>query len=148
MKSIISQTRPLVEKLADLYRQQLQNSNINASGKLSNFTYDIEFDGRTYIVYFLLEPYWKWVENGRKPGTPPPIKPIEEWVRVKLKVPSARKVAFAISKTIGKRGTKAKYPLKKTIESPQAKSITEEIKNTIISEINKEIKDAVKPLLK
>jgi hypothetical protein len=149
MKSIIAQTRPLVEKLADLYRNQLKNSKINATGKLSNFSTDIEFDGRTYTVYFLLEDYWEVVEKGRRAGaTPPPIQPIENWVKVKLKVPSSRRVAFAISKSIGKRGIPGRLPLKKSIESPKAGTIIDEIKNTIISEINREIKDAVKPLLK
>ena len=44
---------------------------------------------------------------GRSRGKPPPIDPIELWVKKKLKLPAgqARGVAFAISKKIAKEGT-------------------------------------------
>lgn len=44
---------------------------------------------------------------GRPGGINPPIDPIEQWVKKKLKIPAAqaRQVAFAISKKIGREGT-------------------------------------------
>lgn len=44
---------------------------------------------------------------GRSPGKQPPVDPIEQWVKKKLKIPSnqARAIAFAISKKIGREGT-------------------------------------------
>ena len=157
MESIIKQTRPLVERLVDLYKYQLDTNNHNATKNLSNnIQYEIHFDGITYQVYFLLEKYWKWLEYGRKPGKQPPIASIEEWIKVKRivpraingKLPTTKQLAFAISKSIGEHGTPAYEPLKKAIGSSEATSIIQEIKNTIINEINNEIKDAIKPISK
>lgn len=157
MDSIITQTRPLVEKLVDLYKHQLDINNHNATKNLSNnIQYEIYFDGITYQVYFLLEKYWKWLEYGRKPGKQPPVDAIENWINVKRiiprsingKIPTTKQLAFAISKSIGEHGTPAYNPLKNAIGSPEATSIIQEIKNTIINEINNEIKDAIKPISK
>lgn len=145
---------PLVKKLADLYRYYLDTNGHNASGKLSNFTYDIEFDEKSFRVYFNLESYWKWIEYGRKPGKQPPIDPIYDWIRIKPiipkskngKIPTSKQLAFAISKSIGDKGTSAKKPLKLALSSPEATNIIQQIKSTIIEEINNEIKNAIKPI--
>lgn len=155
MKSIINATRPLVEKLVDLYKYQLESNNHNTTKNLSNsIKYEIQFDGRIYEVNLLLEKYWKWLEYGRKPGKQPPIAPVEDWIKVKRiiprsingKVPTTKQLAFAISKSIGEHGTPAYKPLKKAMDSPEFTSIVQSIQNTIINEINKEIKDVIKPI--
>lgn len=148
--------KPLVKKLAELYRYQLRENDINASGKLSKFEYDIDWDDKSFRVYFNLEDYWKWVEYGRKVGKQPPIEPIEEWIKIKPvipkarngKVPTTKQLAFAISKTIGKYGTKPKSPLKNTLNSPEATNIVSEIKNLLIKQINNEIRNEIKSIIK
>ena len=147
---------PLVDKLAELYRYQLRENDINASGKLSNFEYDIDWDDKSFRVYFNLEDYWKWVEYGRKAGKQPPITPIEEWIKIKPiipkaingKVPTTKQLAFAISKSIGKYGTKPKSPLKNALNSPEATNIVSEIKNLLIKQINNEIRNEIKSIIK
>lgn len=152
--TLITNIDPLVNKLADLYKYYLEDH--KASGNLSNFTYDIEFDEKSFRVYFNLEPYWKWLEYGRRPGKQPPIDPIYNWIKVKPiipkakngRVPSQKQLAFAISKSIGEHGTPAYSPLKKMLSSPEATNIVNLITSTIIDEINNEIKDVIKPISK
>lgn len=152
---------PLVKKLAELYRYQLRENDINASGKLSNInledkTIDIDWDDKSFRVYFILEDYWKWVEYGRRPGTPPPIEPIENWIKVKKivpkakngEVPTTKQLALYISKKIGKYGTKPKSPLKNALNSPEATNIVSEIKNLLIKQINNEIRNEIKSIIK
>lgn len=144
--------KPLVDKLAELYRYQLKENDINATGNLSSFDYDIEFDDKSFRVYFNLEEYWKWVEYGRRAGKQPPIDPIYNWIKVKPivpkpkngKIPTQRQLAFAISKSIGEHGTEGKHPLKNALGSIEATNIVSEIKNLLIKQINNEIKDAIK----
>lgn len=146
--------KPLIDKLKSLYQNQLEEH--NATGRLSQFDYDIEWDDKSFRVYFNLEKYWKWVEYGRRAGKQPPIAPIEEWIKVKKivpksyngKVPTTKQLAFAISKSIGEHGTPANKPLSKAMGSPEATSIISQIKELLIKQINSEIKDVIKPILK
>lgn len=50
--------------------------------------------------------YADYVHFGRLPGSMPPVKPLERWVRRKLQVDEkeARRVAFAIAMAIKERG--------------------------------------------
>ena len=62
--------------------------------------------------------YGKYIDRGRKPGTPPPVAPIERWVKrknINIKG-SSRSTAFAISKSIGKKGIPARPWLDKANE--------------------------------
>lgn len=56
--------------------------------------------------------YALFVDKGRAPGKPPPIAPIELWVRRVLGIPApeSRSVAFLVARAIGKRGTKKTAP--------------------------------------
>ena len=47
--------------------------------------------------------YWRFVGNGRRPGNPPPVESIKEWIqRAGLDLN-----AFVVAINIGKNGTKA-----------------------------------------
>lgn len=147
---------PLVDKLAELYRYQLRENDINASGKLSKFEYDIQWDDKSFRVYFNLESYWKWVEYGRRSGKQSPIEPIEEWIKIKPvipkarngKIPTTKQLAFAISKSIGKKGIEPRKPLSKALSSPETTNIIQTIKELIISQINNEIRNEIKSIIK
>ena len=145
--------KPLIDKLKSLYQYHLDEH--NATCNLSNFTYDIEWDDRSFRVYFNLEKYWKWVEYGRRAGKQPPTSSIENWINVKRIIPKARngripttkQLAFAISKSIGEHGTYAHKPLSKAMGSPEATSIVSQIKELLIKQVNDEIKDVIKPII-
>lgn len=138
---ITSQLQSFVDRLSELYRTNLEES--KATGKLQNFQTDIEIGSNRFVVIFELEDYWKYVEYGRKPGKHPPIDPIEEWIKVKPiipdsrtgKIPTTKQLAYLISRKIGREGTKGQYPLKQTLESSEAESIINSIKQEIIRQI-------------
>lgn len=67
-------------------------------------------------------PYASDVEFGRVPGTMPPVKSLEKWVRRKLgvKPADAKKTAWAVAMNIKKRGIQPTFFLDRAIK--QAKS--------------------------
>ena len=108
----------ICEQIANIYRNKLPS----ASGKLKDFTYDTEWDGRYFTLSFNLEDYWRYIEDGTKPHFPP-ISAIEKWIQVKRivpytykgKVPSTKQVAYLISRKISKVGTPAHHTLENTV---------------------------------
>ena len=85
--------------------------------------------GSTYTLQIIMEDYWRWVDEGRKPGKMPPVDKIAQWIahkgipiRAQVKAtPLKRKskktlservrsrqrsVAFLIARSIGKKGTR------------------------------------------
>jgi hypothetical protein len=61
------------------------------------------------------------VDQGRKPGPPPPVDAIEYWVRRKLGIDGneARHVAYLIARAIGRRGTKAVNMAQKAVNDSE-----------------------------
>lgn len=115
-----NELKQLVGQLLQKYKEQLEEKNINASGKLSNTaSYSIEVEGDQIAIYFNLEDYWKYVEYGRHAGKMPPVDKIAEWIRVKKivprakngKVPTTQQLAYAISTKIARVGTNGRHAL-------------------------------------
>ena len=63
-----------------------------------SYTYDPE----TQEVEVLMNEYWQWVNDGRRPGSYVPIRPLELWAqkRLGLDADEAKSAAFGISKNI------------------------------------------------
>lgn len=138
----------IVERMLELYRNQLIDKNINASNTLSNTaTTIVEVDGTTLSVSFNLEDYWKYVEYGRRPGKRPPIDAIERWIKVKPiipdpingRVPTTKQLAFLISRKIGMEGTKAQRPLEKAVYSDSMELLINQLKNEIVGQMKEEL---------
>ena len=105
-------------------QKNLKESKSIASGQLINSgKVKPQADGTIDIIYEANHAYW--VEFGRKAGGMPPVKPIFEWIKKKgladSSTPSggrrkrgadfvqkAMSMAYAIAKSIGRQGTKAK----------------------------------------
>lgn len=144
---INQQINDLVDRIADLYRQNLEQS--KATGNLSNFQTIIEVNETSFSVSFELEDYWKYVEYGRRAGKRPPISAIEEWIRVKPVIPNAingripdtRQLAFLIARKIGRDGIPAKKPLSNTMWSNEVNTIIDDIKRTLTEQIIKSISE-------
>lgn len=142
----MNELKPLIDLLAQIYKDNLKNTGHVASGKLKNFETSFEFKGNTFNIYFHLEDYWKYLENGTKPHFPP-LKDIEEWIKIKRivpypykgKVPTTKQLAYLISRSINKNGTKATKLLEKSIDS--ADNIIDEISDIIYNELTKQIEE-------
>lgn len=81
-----------------------------------------EIEGtRVDLTGFVKTPliYGRPVEDGRKPGTMPPVEAIEIWVIRKLGIapPESRGVAFVIARAIGRRGTQGAHMFQKGFDN-------------------------------
>lgn len=86
-----------------------------ASGSLINSISYRLVDTANYVqVQLLANDYLKWVDEGRRPGTYPPIQAIKRWVAIKG-IP--KEAAWAIRKNIYKFGIKPTNVIKKTVRT-------------------------------
>ena len=113
------------QKAEELYKRKLTDKGINASYKLLNSVETVvRRNDDEFTVVINLEPYWYYVENGRKAGRFPPIDKILEWIRVKPvipysdsrgRLPTEEQLAFLIARKIAEQGTEPKNVLAETI---------------------------------
>ena len=102
------------KRVQNLYQDNLIRADKIATGGLLN---SVEFSvvqyGRRFDVVLTLADYWKWVEEGRKPGKKPSPYAILAWVLAKPvlpkpndngRIPTPHSLAWAIAKSIGKNG--------------------------------------------
>ena len=83
-----------------------------ASGSLINsINYRLQDTANGIQVQLLANDYLKYVDQGRRPGTYPPIKAIQKWVQIKGIKPEA---AWAIRQNIYKFGIKPIRVIAKT----------------------------------
>ncbi|MFM7088522.1 MAG: hypothetical protein ACKOW9_03245 [Candidatus Paceibacterota bacterium] len=82
---------------------RLRKMNAFASGKLeASFNYKVQVAISELKLLIYAEQYAEAIDTGRRAGlTPPPIKPILEWVKLK-NIPEG--LAYPIQKSIGKYG--------------------------------------------
>lgn len=133
-------------QLAQLYRDKIDEAGRVASGELKNFESYFVLDEEHFRIFFNLQEYWKWVENGRRPGKQPPTSAIERWIEVKHlvpnpqdnKIPSTKQLAFLIARKIGREGYEGKHPLENAMSSDAATTIINEIKQVLINKIKDE----------
>lgn len=146
-----SEITNICNELLQLYKDYVNK----ASGKLADSaTYTVKWDGKYFEVWFNLQSYWKYIENGTRPHFPP-IEPIEEWIKVKRlipnpingRVPTTRQFAYAIATTIARQGTQAYKPLQKTMDSQQADTIIDELVDAILQTINNQIENELEDVL-
>ena len=131
---VTDEIRKLVDDIIKMYKNELTNQNINASYSLANSIQpEFEFNGSRFIVYFNMEEHWKYVEEGRKPGSWPPVANIKQWIKIKALLPKAIKCklpngkskmvvptedqrAYLIGRKIYKEGIEAKHPLQNALD--------------------------------
>lgn len=124
-KNTISVLNDFGKFLVEEYKDQLILNNVNASDVLYNSVkYTINNKGQYFEVNLSLEHYWKYVENGRKPGKWPPISAIEKWIEIKPvlprpmsngKLPTNEQLAFLIARKIGLEGIAPRPLLQQSI---------------------------------
>ncbi len=100
-------------RLAEKLKEAVNSKGISATGELANsFRYD---QANGYVTFLA---YGQVVNDGRRPGKFPPIKPIADWVKAR-NISTAGKtpeqVAFAIARDIQKRGFRPQPFIQPTI---------------------------------
>ena len=112
--------------IAEQYKSNLKANGHKATGNLINsITSHITVNGNEYAIELTLEDYYKYVEEGRRPGKFPPVDKILQWIKVKHilptpingKLPTEKQLAFLISRKIAEKGTKGTYDLEKAIDT-------------------------------
>lgn len=125
-KNTLSVLNDFGKFLVEEYKDQLILNNVNASDTLyKSVKYTINNRGKYFEVNLSLEHYWKYVENGRKPGKWPPISAIEKWIEIKPvlprpmsngKLPTNEQLAFLIARKIGLEGIAPRPLLQQSVE--------------------------------
>lgn len=103
--------QPLCDLLVQKLRERLAQQDHNATGALSDSVEAraVELSDR-WRIEVLANTYGRWVNNGRRAGTMPPIGAIYEWMKVRnigsdlAKEYQRRGLAFVIAKSIKERG--------------------------------------------
>lgn len=138
-------------ELLAAYKTALDSS--KASGNLvdsANVT--VDYDGRYFNIYFEIQDYWKYVENGTQPHFPP-VSAIEEWIRVKQlvpqaingRVPSTKGLAYMIARKISREGTQGNQALNSVLDSSDAiiDKMVEFITDQMEKEIDKDVEQSL-----
>ena len=137
------------DSAGDTYRSYMRLGGKDASGKLSQSAKaDVRVEGTKYQVVMHLEEYWKYVENGRKPGKFPPLDKIREWIEVKPviprpmkngKLPSINQLAYLIGRKIAIKGI---------VPSPVLELTVQDLNDRFMDELKEAIRQDVGYLLK
>lgn len=119
------------EEVRNLYQDNLIRVDKIATGTLLNSVeFSVEQYGRRFDVVLTLADYWRWVEDGRKPGKMPPPSAILKWVLAKPvipkpndngRIPTPQSLSWAIAKSIEKNGILPTPALKRASEDTFAR---------------------------
>lgn len=119
-----------------------------------NIKFILDINNNLFEISFRAPEYWKYVNYGRSPGTPPPITVIENWITKRRivprplangKLPSTKSLAFLISRKIGREGTEGLHFLEKSLDE-QKDYWFNRIADAIGSDIESEISFLLSPL--
>lgn len=120
-------------ELISQMQNRLRSNKTNASSSLSqSIQPNIKSRQNGYNLSILMNEYWLYVEEGRKPGKMPPIKNIYEWIQNKRplqakiaqspdRIAATKSLAYVITRKIHREGTKAQPFI-----SPSLKQVTTE----------------------
>jgi hypothetical protein len=93
--------------------RELKRAGKDATGRLINSVdYKLREDANNIFIVIESADYLKWVDEGRKRGSYPPIRPLIEWANIKG-LPKG--VAYGIQKNIFKFGIKPTRVIQKVI---------------------------------
>ena len=115
----------IANEIRNEYQDKLIRDDKIASGHLLNsIEYEVVTDDRSITVNLSLADYYKWVEEGREPGSFPPPDAILEWIKVKPVLPDGRsgrlpteqQLAYLIGRKIAEEGIEPGYQLRDTMK--------------------------------
>ena len=132
-----------------MYLLQASRNNMPTYYELKDkIKFVMNVNGNFYEIGFDAPAYWKYANDGRRPGKMPPVNVIADWVKRRNitpyalkngKLPTTDQLAFAIAKKIGRDGTTGIHFLEKSIDEQKAywdEKISEAISNDIIAELD------------
>lgn len=145
----------ICEKIAEEYRNQLEDAKAVASGELKNFTWDIDWGNGRFQLILNLPEYWYYVEEGRKPtkqkgGWETSLEDIKKWIMFKHlvpspdrngKVPTLDQQACAIRTKIHEEGYDARHPLEKAMD--KSDPLIDQLVEYVVDELELEIEDSI-----
>ena len=114
------------------YKDRLVADDKKATGQLINsISTEIKVGSDTFEVVLNVVDYFRYVEEGRKPGKFPPVDKILSWIRVKPviprpingKLPTEQQLAFLIGRKIATEGIEAGHQLRDTVQAINAEFI-------------------------
>lgn len=138
-----------IQDLIQTYKSFLIRDGKKASGNLikSIRPLDIEYSNKQMTLSISLASYWKYVENGRRPGKFPPMNKILEWIKIKpviprpmngLKPPTKPQLAFLIARKIARDGIKPGNQFEEALKLTWTKW-EQNISNAISEDLNQAI---------
>lgn len=156
-------------ELVQMYKQELQNQKVNASGELSrSVDFDVDFDEDTATLYFTMALQWYYVEYGRNAtgggggqpwGREKSIQDISRWIENKISrgwwIPRNNKpiprtpqeiksVSYAIVRKIHRAGFYGRdhhglHILEQVLNKAQANGLIDKMVQTVADGYDKEI---------
>lgn len=148
----ITEIRNICEQIAQVYRDKMSNAGYDPNGELMKFTWVTEYNGNLFQLYFNLQDYFPYAENGRRPGKFPPPNEILKWIQFKRivpsshsgKIPTTNQLVYLISRKIALKGTQGKHLLQQTISATYdtlVDRLVEVIADNIENELEKDIEE-------
>lgn len=143
----------LQAKAEELVRELTKN--LKPSQATNNLAQSVEpritVQGLGYRFQLFMDSYWRWVNDGRKPGKRPPIAPIEKWVTAKGidvgpgdKMKNRRGMAYGIATNIGKNGTKGTKFFSKVVNKQWEEDFIRDLQKAWKQQVLIEISSALK----
>ena len=133
IENLLATLRDYSQRVEQDYKDRLIADDKKATGTLINSisTQVKTSNGLVYDVVINLADYWRYVEEGRKPGKFPPPDAILKWIKVKPviprpyngKVPTQKQLAFLIGRKIATEGIEPGNQLKETVDTLNAEYI-------------------------
>lgn len=141
----------IANEIRNEYQDKLIRDDKIASGHLLNSVeYRVVTDDRSITVELSLADYYKWVEEGREPGSFPPPDAILEWIKIKPVLPDGRsgslptenQLAYLIGRKIAEEGIEPGYQLRDTM-----RDLADDIDDRINEAISLDISQGLDVLL-
>jgi hypothetical protein len=87
----------------------IRNNKVATGDLINSIDYQVIEESNGFILNILANETFNFVDEGRRPGKQPPVKPILSWIRnkhIKFNKMSDSQTAFIIARSIGKKGIK------------------------------------------
>lgn len=143
-KKLASVLRKYAKQLLKDYKKKLTAGNVSSSGGLLSTESALRITNQgiaeAYEIIFFIEDYWRYVEDGRSPGTFPPVEAMLNYVRNKpiipepftystgrTIVPTENQLAFLIGRKIKEDGIPMRPYLFETVKQNESALIADTI---------------------